>query len=283
MIERPPDRAPIRRAERSAPRLHDQAPGVKSLDPVAMVMRSLRRFLSVVAPPICRVKLVARGVEHLAPFDGRDRHAILAANHHSILDTPAILELLPRPMRSRTAVVSAIDVFGRVRRGALHRRVTSWFVERLVCDGYFAILVDRGSADGFRRIRRRLELGWNVLLYPEGTRSRTGVLGRFQSGAALLARETGVAVVPLWVTGSVTVLPVGARWPRPGTIDVTFGAPLSIEPDEPPECFTQRLRTAVAHLGEQVGEMTRGERPVAAEGPASNRAGAMLADGSGDG
>lgn len=227
----------------------DRPPDAWSFDPVAWTMRVTRRFLAIAVPRICRVKLVVRGIEQLGGLVHPGRPMILASNHHSILDTPVILELLPRAIRSRTAVVSAIDVFGRVRRGPLHRRLTSWLIERLVCDGYFAILVDRGSAEGFRRIRRNLDLGWNVLLYPEGTRSRSGALGRFQSGAALLARETGAAVVPLWVSGSTAVLPIGTRWPRPGTVDVTVGTALEIGSTESPEEFTRRLREAVAQLG----------------------------------
>ena len=71
-----------------------------------------------------------------------------------------------------------------------------------------------------------MDHGWNLLIYPEGTRSRTGIPGEFKPGIGLLAKKTGVPVVPVRVTGSNEILlPPGSTVPRPG---------------EPARCFWRR-------------------------------------------
>ncbi|NIN09813.1 MAG: 1-acyl-sn-glycerol-3-phosphate acyltransferase, partial [Gemmatimonadales bacterium] len=58
--------------------------------------------------------------------------------------------------------------------------------------------ISRGTVDvaGMRTALRLLRRGKTVLVFPEGTRTRDGSLGRFRSGAAALARRCGVPIVP---------------------------------------------------------------------------------------
>lgn len=68
-------------------------------------------------------------------------------------------------------------------------------------------------------------------IYPEGTRSRDGRLYRFRTGVAWLALQANCPVVPVALTGTDTLMPVGANLPRVRKFTVEFGAPLE---------FTQR-------------------------------------------
>ena len=86
------------------------------------------------------------------------------------------------------------------------------------------------------------------MIYPEGTRSRTGIPGEFKPGIGLLAKKTGVPVVPVRVTGSNEILPPGSTVPRPETAHVAFGAPLKLEDGEDTREFPRRLREAVLSL-----------------------------------
>jgi len=65
------------------------------------------------------------------------------------------------------------------------------------------------------------------ILFPEGTRSRTGELGPFQPGLGLLVAGTPVPVVPCWLEGAFACWPAQQRWPRPGKLRLRVGAPLS--------------------------------------------------------
>ena len=70
---------------------------------------------------------------------------------------------------------------------------------------------------------------------PEGTRSRNGEIGKLRSGAAVLAAQHGIAIVPIHVTGTHAAMPPGRNWPKrkPGRlvsrrhpVEVRFGAPI---------------------------------------------------------
>ena len=171
---------------------------------------------------------------------------ILAANHLSHADTPAILDTLPRAIRKRTQVAAALDVFGRSMNG--HKRV--WRKELLqlvVAAGFHAFAFDRHGPP-LRSVRTSAQLmrnGWNLLLYPEGTRSRTGEIGTFKAGVGVLARITGRPVVPIHVTGGDVVQQHGKLIPHPGRVRVRYGEPMWPGADERPTQFTERLEQTV--------------------------------------
>ena len=77
---------------------------------------------------------------------------------------------------------------------------------------------------------RRLGEGYSVVVFPEGTRTKTGRLGAFKRGAFHLAEEFSLPVVPVTISGSYHVMPPQARLPRPGHITLTIHRPI-----EPPE------------------------------------------------
>jgi 1-acyl-sn-glycerol-3-phosphate acyltransferase len=153
---------------------------------------------------------------------------ILVANHLSHMDTPVILDALPRGLRRRTAVAAASDKFYR-------RRVVAWLVSLL----FNTVPIDRKGGGLTKQaaghLDRLLDQGWNLLLYPEGTRSRRGGPGRVRRGAAVLAERHRLPVVPIRVTGTNAAMPPGRVWPRRGRgkvlpkrhrIEISFGEPI---------------------------------------------------------
>ena len=90
--------------------------------------------------------------------------------------------------------------------------------------------------------------GWRVVIFPEGTRSRTGTMNRFKPGAGLIAVHTGCPVVPVCIDGLWAVLPPGTTRPRRGHVRVRFGEPLYARAGEDPRAFAARLEAAVAAL-----------------------------------
>ncbi|MFE4818460.1 lysophospholipid acyltransferase family protein [Streptomyces sp. NPDC056704] len=95
-----------------------------------------------------------------------------------------------------------------------------------------------------------LDEGWNVLLYPEGTRSLDGSLGAFKSGAARLCLEVGVPAVPVGLYGTHAVIPRGRRLPvRSRTrVCVRFGQPIAPEAGETSHGLRDRMRRRVSEL-----------------------------------
>ncbi|TAL45373.1 MAG: 1-acyl-sn-glycerol-3-phosphate acyltransferase [Salinibacterium sp.] len=183
------------------------------------------------------VRVRARGREALAdvqaPF-------ILVANHSSHLDAPLILSTLPRRLSRYLAAGAAADYFFDV-----------WWRKGLTTLFFNAFAIERNS-EGKRSgsSRSLLERKVPLLIFPEGGRSKSGVMGRFRPGAAALSIATKVPVLPVAIVGASAAMPRGTNWPKAGRMPVTvvFGAPLSSTTGETVEEFSNRLADEVRRL-----------------------------------
>jgi 1-acyl-sn-glycerol-3-phosphate acyltransferase len=160
-------------------------------------------LLGVLGPLIdlyTRARVVGR--EQLRTVAGP---VVFVANHSSHIDTPVILRALPATWRRRTAVAAAADYFYRV----------PWLAH-VVSLAFNTVPVERKGAgtQAASGLARLLGEGWSLLVFAEGTRSRDGTVGRLHSGAAMLAAEHGVTIVPVYVAGTHAVMPPGRRWMR---------------------------------------------------------------------
>jgi 1-acyl-sn-glycerol-3-phosphate acyltransferase len=217
-----------------------RSPAVVSLRP--LILGGIRA-LSIVR----RFGWTADGLELLR---GNDAPLILAANHASHADTAAVLGTLPRGLRGRTCVAAALDVFGRTSDPRLLRVVRRECLQTIVAAGFHAFAFDRHGPP-LRSVRTAADLmraGWSLLLYPEGTRSRTGDIGSFKAGVGILARKTGRPVVPIHVSGGRSILPCDAFMPQRGHAVVRFGPPLRFQSGETASSFAERLRQRVCAL-----------------------------------
>jgi 1-acyl-sn-glycerol-3-phosphate acyltransferase len=178
------------------------------------------------------------GREHL---DGVEPPVVFVANHSSHYDTPALLRALPGPWRRRTAVAAAADYFYAKRRLA-------WTVSLFF--GTVPVARDgRGlDDDSTAHITRLFEQGWSLVMFAEGTRSRDGSVGKLRSGAAVLAAQHDLSLVPIHVSGSHDVMPVGRYWPkfRPGLkrhrVQIDIGEPIRPDDDEHRTEVMERVR-----------------------------------------
>lgn len=161
------------------------------------------------------------------------RGSVVVANHSSHADTAVLLAALPPGAR---------PVFGAA--------ADYWFdvpVRRFVATSLAGILPVRRSGDGnyaalLAAAGPALKAGRTVVLYPEGTRSTDGRIGEFRSGALRLARDCGVPIVPVAITGTADVLPKDGRY-SPAPMRVDIGAPL-----DPATVSADQLRDHVAAL-----------------------------------
>jgi 1-acyl-sn-glycerol-3-phosphate acyltransferase len=154
-------------------------------------------------------------------------------------------------MRERTCVAAALDVFGPVGENGTFRSFRRECLQIVVAAGFHAFAFDR-SGPPLRSLRTAVDLirgGWNLLLYPEGTRSRTGALGPFKAGVGVLAKMTGRPVVPIHVAGGTSILPCGATIPRKGRAHVRYGDPMRLRLGEDTGDFAARVREHVRELG----------------------------------
>jgi 1-acyl-sn-glycerol-3-phosphate acyltransferase len=158
---------------------------------------------------------------------------IVVANHSSHADTAVLLAALPP--KARPVFGAAADYWFDVR------------VRRFIATSLAGVLPVRRNSEGsyaalLAAARPALKAGRTVVLYPEGTRSTDGNLGEFRSGALRLARECGVPIVPVAMTGTADVLPKGGRW-SPAPMQVRIG-----EPIDPSTLSAPQLRESVLAL-----------------------------------
>lgn len=201
------------------------------------------------------------GREHLSGLAGP---VLFVANHSSHMDTPVILRALPRAWRRRTAVAAAADYFYRV----------PW-IARAVSLAFNTVPVQRKGEgvvpDAASQLVRLIDEGWSLLVFAEGTRSRDGTVGRLRAGAAVLAVEQDLAIVPVYVSGTHAVMPPGRKWLNrrcePGRlaggrhpIAVCFGPPIRPREGEHRVEVMERVRL----FFEASGAATTPDRRVAA-------------------
>jgi long-chain acyl-CoA synthetase len=100
----------------------------------------------------------------------------------------------------------------------------------------------------FAHAGRAMDRGMNVMVFPEGTRSAEGKLARFRAGIGLLAKESGVPVLPVAIRGLGELKTTGKRWFRTGTIEVHVGEAIKFAPEATEAEITERLHAEVARL-----------------------------------
>jgi 1-acyl-sn-glycerol-3-phosphate acyltransferase len=161
---------------------------------------------------------------------------ILASNHLSFIDSIAIPLMAPR----KVAYLAKAEYFTSPGIGG--------WLSRALFTAVGALPVERETS---RAAQAALDTALGVLkdggafgIYPEGTRSRDGRLARGKTGVAWLALTADCPVVPVAVAGTDKVQPIGATWPRPHRISVSFGEPLTF-PDERGQAGKGRARRVV--------------------------------------
>lgn len=178
------------------------------------------------------------GLEHV-PAKGP---LIIVSNHSSHLDFGALIIAL-RKRRNTIHPMAARDYF-------FNTPFRSWASQVLLN----ALPFDRQSHFG-ECIAFTLSVirhGHSVIYFPEGSRT-SGVIRSFKRGVGLLAVESGVPVLPAYISGTCQSMPKGNVFPLPHRVHVRFGVPVTVgqpKPDESPSEFVHRVTADVQHAVE---------------------------------
>lgn len=202
---------------------------------VAMRFVAQRLMLKPLVWSLARVKVHGRKQARSLPDS-----FIVVANHSSHLDAPLIIGGLPYRNARLLAAGAAADYFFDVK---WRKWLTALF--------FNAFPVDRGGRRKSGGISKALlERGVPLLIFPEGGRSKDGVMNAFKPGAAALAISCEVPCLPVALVGANVAMPRGQNWPSPGRLPVAvvIGAPLYAEPGETAEEFSIRLAREVVRL-----------------------------------
>jgi len=176
----------------------------------------ITRIWMAVFLPLSFIRLTIKGKEHFK----KNENYIVVCNHNSMMDVPVSSPGIPGPNKTIAKIeMTKIPVFGMIyKRGS--------------------VLVDRKSdqsrKDSFNEMKRVLELGMHMCIYPEGTRNKTdNPLKEFHEGAFRLAVQTGKPIMPAIIFNTRIVLPFDKSfylWPHP--IAMHFLDPVYIDSNE---------------------------------------------------
>src|SRR4051794_26244212 len=198
-------------------RLHERA-RTKGVNPIVYWL--MRAWLQPFAHIYWRLSRIGR--EHV-PAEGP---VIFVCNHRSFID-PFIVGLCTRRPVYYVAKQELFDM----------HPLLSWLIASL---GAFPVKRGQGDGEFIETAKAILERGDPVLMFPEGTRTRPGALGKPKRGVGRLALETGATVVPVAMIGTEAIRN-GFRI-RPHKIRVRIGAPLTFPKVE---TATSQLAAAV--------------------------------------
>jgi 1-acyl-sn-glycerol-3-phosphate acyltransferase len=145
------------------------------------------------------------GREHIPKTGG----FIVASNHASLFDPPVIAVASPRQL----SYIAKMELFANPIFSAVIRAL-----------GAFPVRRGAGDREALAASLAFLRKGHGLVLFPEGTRTLTGELGRLKPGAAMLAVKARVPIVPVWIEGTFQA------WPKNGRIRL---CPVSVRIGEP--------------------------------------------------
>ena len=118
-----------------------------------------------------------------------DKPAVIVCNHQSHLDLVCMLMLTPKMVILTNDWVWRDPIYGAIIRYAEFYPVSN------------------GYENNLPRLKNLVERGYSVMIFPEGTRTMDGTIGRFHKGAFLLAQQLGVDILPLFLHGADHVMP----------------------------------------------------------------------------
>ncbi len=175
---------------------------------------------------------------------------IVIANHSSHLDTALIFESLPTRLSKQLSVGAAADHwFDNPIKALLPGMLFNAYpVERYGKQATSAKARHNRGLSG-----RLLDAGVPILVFPEGTRSRTGAISTFNPGTAALSISRGAPVVPVAIVGAFAAWPSTEKKVKPGrpTVHVCYGRPMRPIPGEIASEFAERIRRVIVEMHEQ--------------------------------
>ncbi len=213
-------------------------------------------FVETIVRPL--VWLLANPKVVAADIPASTEPMLIVANHGTAFDGPLVQYALPGPMRRRIAAAMAGEMLEDYRhfRNPESARGSKGFylpgpVIYLLLTALFNVFPlprQRNFQRSFAHAGAAMDQGYNVLVFPEGTRSASGELARFRGGIGLLAKESGAEVLPVAIRGLGELKTGSRRWFRSGKIEVHVGQPIRFSWDDTESAITARLNSEVERL-----------------------------------
>jgi long-chain acyl-CoA synthetase len=234
----------------------------------AFVEAVMRPLVSLLAAPRVTLAagLTADALAAQAPM-------LIVANHVTTYDGPLIEFALPGALRRRIAVAMSGEMLEAYRHfrnlepaqpnGRFFLPGPLFYFLLTALFNVFPLPRRRDFQPSFAHAGQAMDGGFNVLVFPEGTRSAQGRLAPFRPGIGLLAKQSGAKVLPVAIRGLGELKTGTQRWFRSGAIEVVIGTPLTVAPTDTEASITARLHREVERLMNESATNALASRSVA--------------------
>jgi long-chain acyl-CoA synthetase len=198
---------------------------------------------------MARPRIIGR--ERLRNFRGP---ALIISNHISQIDIGFLMAALPMRFRNRLGVAMQGE-----QLKAMRHPPRDWFflkrwweqLQYVLIAAFFNIFSMPQRAkyrEAFRYAGELADHGYNVVIFPEGQRTKTGEMARFRSGIGLLATQLNLPVIPMRIDGLFPFKIAKKHYAPPHAVQVRIGKPVRFEPTADPEEIAKELQKIVSSL-----------------------------------
>ncbi len=157
---------------------------------------------------VAGVKVEVSGLENIPTVP-----AVFISNHQGNFDIPILLACMGKPK----GFVAKIEILKMPFIRTWMRHINCIFIDRKDA---------RQSLTALSNSSEILEGGHSIIIFPEGTRSKSEALGEFKSGAFKMAFKTGAPLVPVSIDGSYKIMEQHGIWIRPGVVRLRILPPI---------------------------------------------------------
>ena len=179
---------------------------------------------------------------------------LLISNHQSFLDLPVIgVGIWHRHFQS-------------MARETLFRGLLGWIIRTL--NGFPVDQESKGDIKAMRATVQKLSEGHLLLVFPEGSRTHDGAIGKFKKGIMLILRRAKPTVVPAALEGVYDIWPMGQKWPKwRGRTAAKYGEPidaeflLAMDPEEALEYLRRKVDDLRLELRAEIRQRSNGRYP----------------------
>jgi len=189
------------------------------------------------------IRVTCRNPEALDAAARAGRPWIVASNHQSIVDILALLDVIP------------FQFAFFAKRSLFFAPVAGWY---LWMAGYIPVNRQdpRSAYRSIEAAAERISRGVSLVIFPEGSRSDDGSLGRFKNGFVRVAEMSGAAILPVAIAGSHRAVPKGSMAMNPTEVVITVGTPIEITPEklanrDERSLVVDSVRTSIATMLEE--------------------------------
>lgn len=182
------------------------------------------------------------GIENIP----QDRPVVLASNHRSYAD-PVILTM---PMKLPVSYMAKEELF--------HNKLFGWFIRKL---GAFPVARGSGDMSVIDDSINILKSGRNLVIFPEGTRSKDGKVGKGKTGVAMIAAKSGADVVPCGIVFE------GEKLHFRSKLTLKFGKPIKAEEIAVEGTSPRELKEVKKRIMGAITELVEGPALTASEAP----------------